>query len=59
MRAFYEAYQKVPQAVAQLDGLAIFNIPWAHNAILLEKVKEHNQGLWYAQKVIDHGWSRR
>lgn len=36
MRAFFLAYQKVPQAVAQLDNLPIFNIPWGHNAILLE-----------------------
>lgn len=58
MRAFYIAYQKVPQPVAQIPELPIFNIPWGHNAILLEKVKDTNERLWYAQKAIEHGWSR-
>ncbi|CDK30839.1 PDDEXK nuclease domain-containing protein [Candidatus Babela massiliensis] len=58
MRAFYLAYQKVPQAVAQLDNLPIFNIPWGHNAILLEKIKNNKERLWYAQKTIECGWSR-
>lgn len=39
MRAFYQAYEKVTQAVAQLDDLPIFSIPWGHNALILEKVK--------------------
>jgi hypothetical protein len=39
MRAFYKAYEKVPQAVAQLDDLPIFSIPWGHNALILEKGK--------------------
>lgn len=29
IRSFYLAYQKVPQAVAQIEDLPIFNIPWA------------------------------
>ena len=40
MKAFYQAYQKVPQAVAQLENLAIFSIPWGHNAVILEKIKD-------------------
>lgn len=58
MRAFYLAYRDVPQAVAQTTNLPIFGIPWGHNAILLEKVKNLNERLWYAQKAIDQGWSR-
>ncbi len=33
-------------------------IPWFHNVVLVEKVKDHAQRLWYAQKVVQHGWSR-
>ena len=33
MKSFYQAYEKVPQAVAQLDDLPIFSIPWGHNAL--------------------------
>lgn len=58
MKAFYVEYQKVPQAVAQLMELPIFNIPWGHNAILLEKIKDVKIRLWYAQKTIENGWSR-
>ena len=58
MRAFYQAYQKVQQLVAQLDNLPIFSIPWGHNALILEKIKDTSERLWYASKVIEHGWSR-
>ena len=58
MKAFFLAYSKVPQAVAQIEDLAIFSIPWGHNAVLLEKIKDYNQRLWYAQKTIENGWSR-
>jgi predicted nuclease of restriction endonuclease-like (RecB) superfamily len=33
-------------------------IPWFHNVILIEKVKQPAQRLWYAAKTIEHGWSR-
>lgn len=58
MKAFYHAYEKVPQAVAQLDDLPVFSIPWGHNALILEKVKDTAERLWYASKTIEHGWSR-
>lgn len=58
MRSFYLAYQIVPQAVAQLETLPIFRIPWGHNAILLERVKDVEARLWYAQQAIENGWSR-
>jgi predicted nuclease of restriction endonuclease-like (RecB) superfamily len=33
-------------------------IPWFHNVVLVEKLKERDQRLWYAQKTVEHGWSR-
>lgn len=53
MRAFAEAYPEeefVQQAAAQ--------IPWFHNCVLLDKVKDPEQRLWYAQKTVEQGWSR-
>lgn len=53
MRAFAEAYpdeQFVQEALAQ--------ITWYHNIALLEKLKDAQQRLWYAQKTIENGWSR-
>ena len=53
----------VPQAVAQLPSTAggseaFVLIPWGHNMVLLEKVKEQSDRLWYARQTLEHGWSR-
>lgn len=58
MKAFYVAYEKVAQAVRQIDDLPVFNIPWGHNVVLLQKIKSDKERLWYAQKAIEQGWSR-
>jgi len=53
MRAFAEAWPDpaiVQQAVGQL--------PWGHNLVLLSKLKNSEQRLAYAQRAIEHGWSR-
>lgn len=36
----------------------MFHIPWGHNAVLLEKIKDISERLWYAQRTIEKGWSR-
>lgn len=33
-------------------------IPWKHNCLLMEKVKDPLKRRWYAQETINHGWSR-
>jgi predicted nuclease of restriction endonuclease-like (RecB) superfamily len=33
-------------------------IPWGHNILLMEKLKDLPTRLWYAQQVIVNGWSR-
>jgi predicted nuclease of restriction endonuclease-like (RecB) superfamily len=43
--------QKIVQQLAAL-------IPWFHNCIILDKVSDIDQRLWYIQKTIEHGWSR-
>ncbi len=54
MLQFYKEYRtdfsKVPLAVAQ--------IPWTHNIILIEKIKDKNLRHWYIQKVLENGWSK-
>jgi len=45
-----ETDKKVPQAVAQL--------PWGHNILLIEQVKDIDERLWYAGQVMQQGWSR-
>jgi len=58
MKAFYLAYQPIVQeAPGQLQNLPVFTIPWWHNVILLTKVKDNQERLWYAQKALENGWS--
>lgn len=33
-------------------------IPWGHNILLLQRLKNLDQRLWYAQQTIANGWSR-
>jgi predicted nuclease of restriction endonuclease-like (RecB) superfamily len=58
MIAFYEAYQNCRAAARQIEECPIFHIPWWHNVVILQKVKDPEQRLWYAQKAIENGWSR-
>ncbi|HBB32286.1 MAG TPA: DUF1016 domain-containing protein [Cyanobacteria bacterium UBA9273] len=53
MRAFAEAYpdEQIVQAV-------LGQITWYHNIALLDKLKSLDERLWYAQKTVEHGWSR-
>jgi len=53
MRKFAETYLDftiVQQLVAQ--------IPWGHNIFLMDKVDTQEERLWYANKIIENGWSR-
>lgn len=53
MRAFAEAWPD-PQIVQQAVG----QLPWGHNLVLLTKLKNPEDRLWYAQKAIANNWSR-
>lgn len=46
----YPNFEFVQQAVAQ--------IPWGHNIILLDKVKNIEERKWYIKQSIINGWSR-
>ena len=51
----------VPQPVAQLaadDDSLLWRIPWGHNALLLEKVKDPDDRRWYMEQTLANGWSR-
>ena len=36
----------------------VAQIPWGHNVTILDKIKDPKQRLWYAEKIIENGWSR-
>jgi predicted nuclease of restriction endonuclease-like (RecB) superfamily len=52
----------LPQAVAELGVAklpqAVAEIPWGHNVVLMEKLGDPAERLWYAQHAILYGWSR-
>ena len=53
MRRFSEAYpsdSKLRQLVAE--------IPWGHNLLILNRLKDGSQREWYIRQSIQHGWSR-
>ncbi|MBI4620191.1 MAG: hypothetical protein HY739_08530 [Desulfobacterales bacterium] len=57
---------KVPQAVAQLPvnehsvilQRLVEQIPWGHNILLMERVKDLSSRFWYMEQTIQNGWSR-
>lgn len=34
------------------------SLPWGHNLVLLHKLENCAERLWYAAKAVEHGWSR-
>jgi predicted nuclease of restriction endonuclease-like (RecB) superfamily len=52
----------LPQAVAEIEKGAgfppVLQLPWAHNVLLIEKIKDFEKRLWYMRQAIEHGWSR-
>jgi predicted nuclease of restriction endonuclease-like (RecB) superfamily len=48
---FYsKKFKKVPQVVAQ--------IPWGHNRLIVSKIKDIDQAIYYSQETVKNGWAR-
>jgi len=54
MRAFYQAYPEEQEFVTQ----PVSQIPWGHNIVLFQKIKDRNVRFWYAANTLAQGWSR-
>ena len=57
--------KKSPQAVGQIQEAANTNLqhlvtglPWGHNVLLMEKIKDRQGREWYMSQCLKHGWSR-
>lgn len=46
----YKNYEILPPAVAKL--------PWSHNNILIDKIKDKNERFWYANEAANNNWSK-
>jgi predicted nuclease of restriction endonuclease-like (RecB) superfamily len=53
MKALAEAYPD-----EQILQRCVAILPWRHNIVLLEKLKDQEQRLWYAAQASANGWSR-
>jgi predicted nuclease of restriction endonuclease-like (RecB) superfamily len=40
----------VPQAVAQ--------IPWGHNRLIISKIKNREEAIFYCNATMENGWNR-
>jgi len=52
---------KVPQTVAKMelqDDSILWLIPWGHHALLMEKIHDVADRLWYMAETLANGWSR-
>ena len=47
-----------PSAQLTIIQRAVLSVSWAHNIILIQKIKHLPTRLWYARQTIEHGWSR-
>lgn len=56
------ALTKVRQPAAQLEfdlpPEPFASLPWGHNVVLLDRVKNSGDRQWYARQALAHGWSR-
>ena len=54
MKRLYSFYSGRDECVQQV----VAQIPWGHNILILENIKEKDQALWYVRKTLENGWSR-
>ena len=54
MKRFYERYSQSSPKLRQ----AVAVLPWGHNLVLINKVKEDDPTEFYAKEVVTKGWSR-
>ena len=53
MRQWYLYFEKSQQVVDQL-----MQIPWGHNIVVITKIKNVDEAIFYVQKTIQNNWSR-
>ena len=68
MVQFYSEYNEIQigqPSVAQMENKnkssrqpPVAQIPWTHNIILIQKIKDIDLRYWYMEKIIEHGWSK-
>ena len=50
--------QSKPQTAIEMVQQTAAKLSWAHNVILIQKLKDLPTRLWYARQALEQGWSR-
>ncbi|MCL2598238.1 MAG: PDDEXK nuclease domain-containing protein [Paludibacter sp.] len=66
MKRLYEFYtdddQILPQSVAVSENnilpQSVAVLPWGHNRLILSKIKDRQEALYYAEAAVKMGWTR-
>jgi predicted nuclease of restriction endonuclease-like (RecB) superfamily len=53
MTQFYREYPSF-----QIGQPPVAQLPWAHNVVLMQRVKDPSTRSWYARRALENGWSR-
>ncbi len=54
MRQWYSFWVREPSNAQQL----VSQIPWGHNLVIISKIKNPGEALYYVQKTMENNWSR-
>jgi hypothetical protein len=58
MLQFYRAYPRLLGPGGEFVQPLVAQLPWAHNMLLLQAVKDETTRAWYASQTLSQGWSR-
>ena len=62
MKRLYEFYAIPPQTVAEFENQIppqiVAVLPWGHNRLILSKIKDRQEALYYAEASVKMGWTR-
>jgi len=62
MRKWYKYWSSeneiTKQAVSQFEIERIFQIPWGHNILIIQKIQDIEEAIFYMNGTIENNWSR-
>ncbi|WP_295584959.1 PDDEXK nuclease domain-containing protein [uncultured Lamprocystis sp.] len=58
MAQFFRAYPALFADHAPIGQPAVAQLPWAHNVLLMQTVKDERVRNWYVGQAVAEGWSR-
>lgn len=56
MKLFYSFYTDAGHG--EFSPQLVAKIPWGHNSLIIQKIKDPQKAIWYVEKTIEHGWAR-